>query len=140
MENIEKKPVDCAAIRKAMVDYANSIGRPYFEVAVVREVVLAFVGDTYHPLKEKLIEFINFSENEKKKYWDLMSVEERRAELLNKFSSRPKMCNIISKHTGYCYKAIVDMRNGKRKIDDKAWGKLLDAFDKCEKDYDNSKK
>lgn len=38
-------------IRRAIIIYANSIGRPHYEPIVIRELTQAFINGTDHPLK-----------------------------------------------------------------------------------------
>lgn len=46
-------------IRNAMVSLAESMGRPFFDGGVVRDVVYAFKSGRYHHLKERVLIEIN---------------------------------------------------------------------------------
>lgn len=46
-------------IRSAMVSLAESMGRPFFDGGVVRDVVYAFKSGRYHHLKERVLIEIN---------------------------------------------------------------------------------
>ena len=64
-------------IRQCMVEYANQLGRPHFEVCVVKRVVKSFAtgaDDVFKPVIEQML-------NDKNK----RNTSNRRRELLNEF-------------------------------------------------------
>lgn len=130
---MEKQQIDCEAIRRAVIKYADSIGRPHFDVVVVREVVNSFIYDTPHHLKDAVKQYIGETQTNAK--WSDLPTSEKRCRLLAQFCDRFGMPHILAKKSGLSRTYLTDMKNGKRDISDAIWKKLLDAFDDCEKEY-----
>lgn len=139
MENVERKEIDCEAIRRAVIKYADSIGRPHFDVVIVREVVNSFIYGTAHHLKDAVKQFIGKVEIDQNANWNDLPKNEKRCRLLTQFLARSGMTAIVSKHTKICATYLGDLKSGRKTITDAHWQKLLDAFDDCEKEYKQKK-
>ena len=130
--NMERGKINCEAIRRAVIKYAGSIGRPHFDVVVVRDVINSFVYDTPHHLKDAVKQYIAETPT---KNWSDLTKNEKRCRLLTQFLDRSGMTAIVSKRTKICTKYLDDLKSGRKTITDAIWKKLLDAFDDCEKEY-----
>ena len=107
-------------IRQCMVEYANQLGRPHFEVCVVKRVVKSFatgVDDVFKPVIEKML-------NDKNK----RNASNRRRELLNEFCedrSYMKLA-VLSEMSAPTMKKILI---GQLDCSDDQWAKILNAFE-----------
>ena len=107
-------------IRQCMVEYANQLGRPHFEVCVVKRVVMSFatgVDDVFKPVIEQMI-----SDKNKR------NTANRRRELLNEFfkdRSYMKLA-VLSEMSAPTMKKIL---TGQLDCSDDQWAKILNAFE-----------
>ena len=107
-------------IRQCMVEYANQLGRPYFEVCVVKRVVNSFatgVDDVFKSAIEQML-------NDKNK----RNAVNRRRELLNEFCedrSYMKLA-VLSEMSAPTMKKILI---GQLDCSDDQWAKILNAFE-----------
>ena len=107
-------------IHQCMVEYANQLGRPHFEVCVVKCVVRSFatgVDDVFKPVIEKML-------NDKNK----RTTSNRRRELLNEFCedrSYMKLA-VLSDMSAQTMKKILI---GQLECSDDRWSKILNAFE-----------
>ena len=103
-----------------MVEYANQLGRPHFEVCVVKRVVKSFatgVEDVFKPVIEKML-------NDKNK----RNASNRRRELLNEFCedrSYMKLA-VLSEMSALTMKKILI---GQLDCSDDQWARILNAFE-----------
>ena len=102
-----------------MVEYANQLGRPHFELCVVKRVVKSFangVDDVFKPVIEQML-------NDKNK----RNASNRRCELLNEFcEDHPYMkLAVLSKMPAPTMKKILI---GQLDCSDDQWAKILNAF------------
>ena len=107
-------------IRRCMVEDANQLGRPHFEVCVVKRVVESFatgVDDVFKPVIESMI-------NDKNK----RNSSNRRRELLNEFCedrSYMKLA-VLSEMSAPTMKKILI---GQLDCSDDQWVRILNAFE-----------
>ena len=107
-------------IRQCMVEYANQLGRPHFEVCVVKRVVNSFatgVDDVFKPVIEQML-------NDK----NMRNTSNRRRELLNEFCedrSYMKLA-VLSEMSAPTMKKILI---GQLECSDDQWSKILNAFE-----------
>ena len=107
-------------IRKCMVEYANRLGRPHFEVCVVKRVLRSFatgVDDVFKPVIEQML-------NDKNK----RNAVNRRRELLNEFCedrSYMKLA-VLSEMSAPTMKKILV---GQLDCSDDQWARILNAFE-----------
>ena len=103
-----------------MVEYANQLGRPHFEVCVVKRVVRSFstgADDVFKPVIEKML-------NDKNK----RNTSNRRRELLNEFCedrSYMKLA-VLSEMSAPTMKKILI---GQLDYSDDQWARILNAFE-----------
>ena len=107
-------------IRQCMVEYANQLGRPHFEVCVVKRVVNSFAtgaDDVFKPVIEQML-------NDKNK----RNASNRRRELLNEFCEDQsyKKLAVLSKMPAPTMKKILI---GQLDCSDDKWARILNAFE-----------
>ena len=108
-----------ALIRQCMVEYANQLGRPHFEVCVVKRVVRSFatgVDDVFKPVIQKML-------NDKNK----RNASNRR-ELLNEFCEDRSYMRlaVLSEMSAPTMKKILI---GQLDCSDDQWARILNAFE-----------
>ena len=109
-----------ALIRQCMVEYANQLGRPHFEVCVVKRVVRSFatgVDDVFKPVIEQMLKDKN-----------MRNTSNRRRELLNEFcedQSYMKLA-VLSEMSAPTMKKILI---GQLDCSDDQWARILNAFE-----------
>ena len=107
-------------IRQCMVEYANQLGRPHFEVCVVKRVVRSFatgVDDVFKPVIEQML-----SDKNKR------NASNRRRELLSEFCkdrSYVKLA-VLSEISAPTMKRIL---TGRLNCSDDQWTRILNAFE-----------
>ena len=103
-------------IRQCMVEYANQLGRPHFEVCVVQSFATG-VDDVFNPVIERML-------NDKNK----RNASNRRRELLNEFCedhSYMKLA-VLSEMPAPTMKKILI---GQLDCSDDQWARILNAFE-----------
>lgn len=119
MEN-EKQEVDFNLIRECLVEYAEELGRPYFDMCVVKRVTHAFMNNVDDVLKPVIQEMIN--DHNKR------NAVNRRRELINKFCedhSYMKLA-VLSEMSAPTMKKILV---GQLDCSDDQWARILNAFE-----------
>lgn len=119
MEN-EKQEIDFNLIRECLVEYAEELGRPYFDMCVVKRVTRAFVNNVDDVLKPTIESMIN----DKLK----RNVGNRRRELIMKFAEG---CSLdkLAKIAGVPHQTAKRIANFETVVTDEQWGKFLNAFE-----------
>lgn len=131
-KDVEKQEIDFKLIRECLVDYARDLGRPEFEVCVVRRVVNAFMIGKDDPLKpavERILEIKirNSKMNSKRK-------------IVADFCNRIGATEILMKHSKIARVTFNRFINGSMNLTDEQWARVLDAFDIAEEEYQNHMK
>ncbi len=107
-------------IRQCMVEYANQLGRPHFEVCVVKRVVQSFatgVDDIFKPAIQAMVDDHN-----------KRNAVNRRRELINEFCedhSYMKLA-VLSEMSAPTLKRIMI---GQINCTDDQWARILNAFE-----------
>lgn len=119
MEN-EKQEIDFNLIRECLVEYADQLRRPHFDMCIVKRVTNAFVNNVDDVLKPVIQEMIN--DHNKR------NAVNRRRELINKFCedhSYMKLA-VLSEMSAPTMKKILI---GQLDCSDDQWAKILNAFE-----------
>lgn len=112
--------IDFNLVRQCMVEYAERLGRPYFEMCVVKRVVDSFitgVDDVFKPAIQKMVDDKN-----------KRNAVNRRRELLNEFCedhSYMKLA-VLSEMSAPTMKKILI---GQLDCSGDQWSKILNAFE-----------
>lgn len=119
MEN-EKQEIDFNLIRECLVEYAEELKRPHFDMCVVKRVTNAFMNNVDDVLKPTIESIIN----DKLK----RNVGNRRRELIAKFCedhSVNKLATLSKISNHYLKKALAGIED----VTDDQWSRLLNAFE-----------
>ncbi|MEG2634952.1 MAG: hypothetical protein RSA09_00270 [Acinetobacter sp.] len=107
-------------IRQCMVEYANQLGRPHFEICVVNRVVKSFatgVDDVFKPAIQKMVDDKN-----------KRNAVNRRRELLNEFCedhSYMKLAVLSEISAATMKRMLTDQID----CSDDQWARILNAFE-----------
>lgn len=124
---MEKEEIDFNLIRECLVKHAERIGRPHYDVVVVRRVLNAFVNGVDDPLKNAVESIVR----EQKQ----CNVHNRRRELIIQFCSRKGAFRFLLKRSGLHDRILRETIKSQRDLTDDHWAKVLNAFDLAENDY-----
>lgn len=126
MEN-EKQEIDFNLIRECLVEYAEELGRPHFDMCVAKRVTHAFMNNVDDVLKKPVELIMNQKMN--------CNVRNRRKELIANFCNRTGALNILSDLSGMQRGELRKIAQGKTSITDGQWANLLNCFDRAEAIY-----
>lgn len=112
--------IDFNLVRQCMVEYAEQLGRPYFEMCVVKRVVNSFitgVDDVFKPAIQKMVDDKN-----------KRNAVNRRRELLSEFCEDHSYMKLaaLSEISAPTMKRILI---GQLNCTDDQWAKILNAFE-----------
>lgn len=124
---MEKEEIDFDLIRECLVKHADRIGRPHYDVVVVRRVLNAFAKGLDDPLKVAVGKIICDDHS--------CNVHNRRKELIADFCNRTGALNILADLIGMQRGELRKIAQGELVVTDTQWAKLLDCFDKAEAIY-----
>lgn len=117
---MDNKQIDFNLIRECMIEHAEYLGRPYFDLCVVKRVVNSFITGCSDPLKP-VIQKMVADKHSRNSF-------SRRRELLNMFCEGRSYMKLaaLSEISAPTMKRILI---GQLNCTDEQWARILNAFE-----------
>ena len=112
--------IDFNLVRQCMVEYAEQLGRPYFEMCVVKRVVNSFitgVDDVFKPAIQEMVD-----DNNKR------NAVNRRRELINEFCEDKSYMKLAAL-SDISAPTLRRIMHGTLNCTDDQWARLLNGFE-----------
>ena len=119
--------VSAAQIRNALIDIAKEMGRPEFELYVIREVIEAVQNDSSHELKNIVLDRINKELNDlniKKE-----SDQAIRLKKIRSICTSDELKKRLAEESDLELKYIQYLVRGRYEIDNSLWGRIEPILD-----------